>query len=612
MGLLGKLESFGKAVWDTGNEVVDVLGDAATVVEGAQAIAGFIERVGKSNHLDDLIEVGERLGGWAERVGTNRFLRAADSPILDAGQLVIAGMKLTTGIGEPEHGERFGGGGARFHEAGATLRSAQPTASWSGEGADSYAVQNVKQAERTEGIAAGDHEVHRVLAAEAFQVAFHRDRLDDWNDFLADVGLVTFALGLIPGVGQEWKAVAEAQAVLAAVGSSSLELYQLSSEAGANAEEIRQVVGRYEDVEQTANLSPTGANPDPLPPPPPQAPPEQPPIDGPSEEKPGNVPTTPPSPAPMPMPSSLGRSVPAMPTAGGSGSGAGAGSPAKAGLPAASPAEVPEPAQVPTQTAADGSGAPPSAGALPGVLSGMLPAPTSAGAAPSGASGVPVALIKEAVEAAMQREAEKRAGAGEPNDEANQDRDGKPRRRKRTRARTAGPARKRTGGTRRASRWRPPVASTGAARPCTSSWTSTGSNCPRRRRLRWLSKNPSGRRRRQQRRKIRRKGDMSGDLRVTTAHLRELAAKQRQAAAEMRSATEVVDGVDTSVRMTHGVIAWSTAAAVEAVQNARRTAGTRVKEVSDEMADKLDASAAAYDRIDEVAGVRLYGQMRPR
>jgi hypothetical protein len=105
---------------------------------------------------------------------------------------------------------------------------------------------------------------------------------------------------------------------------------------------------------------------------------------------------------------------------------------------------------------------------------------------------------------------------------------------------------------------------------------------------------------------------MSGDLRVTTAHLRELAAKQRQAATEIGSAAEVADGVDTSVRMTHGVISWSTAAAVEAVQNARRVAGSGMEGVSEGMADTLDASAAAYDRIDGLAGGRLGDQMQPR
>ena len=370
MGLLGKLESFGKAVWDTGNEVVDVIGDVGAVVEGVGAVAGFIERVGKSAHLDDVIEVGERLGGWAERVGLNKFLRAADSPILDGGQVVIAGMKLTTGIGEPEHGDRFGRGGARFHDAGTTLRSAQPTASWSGEGADSYAAQNVQQTARTKAIAAVDHEVHRVIAEEAFQVGFHRDHLDDWSNFLADFGLVTFAMGLIPGVGQELKAAAELQAVLAAVISSSTELYQMSSEAEANAAKLQQLVARYQNVAQTANLSPTGVDPGPPPPPPPpqpSAPPEQSPTDGPRDQQPGNGPATSPTPTPspparMPAPSGPVRSAPSMPAAGGSGSGGGAGSPTSGGRPAAPSVDMAASPEVPTRTASGSTGAPPRRG----------------------------------------------------------------------------------------------------------------------------------------------------------------------------------------------------------------------------------------------------------
>ncbi|WP_029112163.1 ESX-1 secretion-associated protein [Mycobacterium sp. URHB0044] len=105
---------------------------------------------------------------------------------------------------------------------------------------------------------------------------------------------------------------------------------------------------------------------------------------------------------------------------------------------------------------------------------------------------------------------------------------------------------------------------------------------------------------------------MSGDLRVTTTYLLELAAKQRQAAGEIRSAAQVADGVDTSVRVTHGVISWATAAAVEAVQNARRAAGSEWEGVSDEMADNLELSAAAYDRVDSLASGRLGGRMQTR
>ena len=106
---------------------------------------------------------------------------------------------------------------------------------------------------------------------------------------------------------------------------------------------------------------------------------------------------------------------------------------------------------------------------------------------------------------------------------------------------------------------------------------------------------------------------MSGEaLRVTTAHLRELAAKQAKAAAEITSATEVVDGVDTSMRTTHGVIAWSTAGAVEAIQHARRTAGNQIAAVSTGMSENLTEAASQYDRADGAIGGRIGQQMRIR
>ena len=106
---------------------------------------------------------------------------------------------------------------------------------------------------------------------------------------------------------------------------------------------------------------------------------------------------------------------------------------------------------------------------------------------------------------------------------------------------------------------------------------------------------------------------MSGEaLRVTTAHLRELATKQAQAAAEITSATEVVDGVDTSLRISHGVIAWSTAGAVEAIQHARRAAGNEMAAASNGMSENLAGAAAQYNQMDGAIGGRLDQEMRPR
>jgi hypothetical protein len=407
MGLLGKLESFGKALWDTGRDVVDVVADVAAVVDGAGAIGDFIERVGTAAHLDDVIEVGGRLSGWAERVGVNKFLRAADSAILDGGQLLIAGMKLTTGIGEPEDGERFGRGGQRSHDAAATLRSAAPTADWSGDGANSYTAKNTTQVVRARTMAATDHEVHRALATEAFQVGFHRDKLDDWYDWLADVGLVTFALGLIPEVGQGLKAAAEAHAVLVAVASSSVELYQLSSEVEANTAALRRLVGRYDDIAQTAK--PARAEPDlePLPPPPPSVAPEAAPSSGgaPGASAPFVAPTRSP---------------------GGSGSGSAGGATSGGDVAAPSGPQPPAAAAAPMQRASEGGGAPAAPGAPPAATGGALPGLMSPGATPMAA---PAGLIKEAVQAAMRQEAEKRAKHGEskyPRDPNGQDGDGKP------------------------------------------------------------------------------------------------------------------------------------------------------------------------------------------
>jgi len=140
--------------------------------------------------------------GDVESVGKAAFRRVAIGPILTGGQLTIAGMKLTTGLGEPEDGARFGEGGARLHGTAATLMSAQSTTDWSGTAS---------------------------------------------------------ALGLIPGVGAEAKAAADAHAVFAAVGRSARALEQLSAEVAANAAALQRLVGCYETVEQAANPSETNA-----------------------------------------------------------------------------------------------------------------------------------------------------------------------------------------------------------------------------------------------------------------------------------------------------------------------------------------------------------------
>jgi Excreted virulence factor EspC, type VII ESX diderm len=104
---------------------------------------------------------------------------------------------------------------------------------------------------------------------------------------------------------------------------------------------------------------------------------------------------------------------------------------------------------------------------------------------------------------------------------------------------------------------------------------------------------------------------MSGDdLRVTTAHLGELAVKQGRAAVGIRSATIAAEGVEAAVRSTHGSIASASVSALAAVLTARRGAGSKLAAISDELCDKLAEAAKQYDLADEAMSATLGTQMQ--
>ena len=103
---------------------------------------------------------------------------------------------------------------------------------------------------------------------------------------------------------------------------------------------------------------------------------------------------------------------------------------------------------------------------------------------------------------------------------------------------------------------------------------------------------------------------MSTELRVTAAHLRELAVKQGEAAAIIQSATGAIDGLAAAVGATHGPISSATAAAVGAAESARGQVGAQTAAESRGMQDRLEASATAYGSVDQAVGGALNAQIR--
>ena len=255
MGLLGEIAELGK----------DVIEDRDKWADRLKTVGEFIERNAKTNKLEQIANAGRKLVDFSKKTTDffasqlgRRLVKSAKSPILNAGQHVIAGMKLTTGIGSPENGERFGQGADQLSAAGSTLSTAFPDDSWDSSGAGAYTGRNNDQLSRTQTMIGADQLVASVLSREAGQIAATRENLDSQSDWLADMSLLTMAAGMLTPVGMAAKTMAEIAMVTKAIGESSNQLMTMQQNASANAAELQGAVSQYSAVAQEAR--PTGAD----------------------------------------------------------------------------------------------------------------------------------------------------------------------------------------------------------------------------------------------------------------------------------------------------------------------------------------------------------------
>lgn len=301
MGLLGDIADFGK----------DAIED-------------------RDKWADRFKKVGDFTDFFESSLG-KRLIRSAKSPILAAGQHVILSMKLTTGVGDPENGERFGQGADRLGNAGETLNSAFPDDSWDSGGSGAYTGRNTEQVGRSETMINADRTVATVLSREAGQIAATRENLDGQSDWLADMSLVTMVTGCIPYVGKAAQISAEIAMVTKAVGESTNQLTTMQRFAGTNAAELQDAVNQYSAVAQDA--TPTGPDRD--------FPPTTP-TDGDQEKDPEQPGDTPPGES-LAGPTAPGAPGPGTPSGGGGGAPTPQSAPAAPSMPSGLPS-APQPA----------------------------------------------------------------------------------------------------------------------------------------------------------------------------------------------------------------------------------------------------------------------------
>jgi hypothetical protein len=90
----------------------------------------------------------------------------------------------------------------------------------------------------------------------------------------------------------------------------------------------------------------------------------------------------------------------------------------------------------------------------------------------------------------------------------------------------------------------------------------------------------------------------SNELRATPSHLRDLAQKHGDAAAQIGLATNVVDEVAGAVLRTHGTVCSTAATAAEQVAEARKRACIALETTSQAHEANLDTAASQYVATD--------------
>ncbi|MFV8167635.1 EspA/EspE family type VII secretion system effector [Mycobacterium sp. 134] len=346
MGLLGDIADFGKGV----------IGNNLKWTERAAKVGEFIARNTVGAELDQAAKFGGQIADLSQKTANffasqigQRLIRTARSPILAAGQQTIESMKHSTGVGDPENGQRLGQGADQVSAVGQVLASAFPDDSWNSGGASAYAIRNTEQVGRAQTMLGLDNMVAGVLSAEAGQIAAARDSLDGHSDWLGAMSLLTTSAGIIPGFGTAAQLSAEFAMVAKAVGDSSGDLRTLRGHVDQNAAVLRTAATQYETL--AGGASPTGAE-------------FAPPVDDPQERE---------------APGDPGATTPGASTEGSIGGSTGGGGGASAGGGGGTPTGSSAPVSAPAMPSPAAAGASPSsamtaeaAGALGGILGSLV------------------------------------------------------------------------------------------------------------------------------------------------------------------------------------------------------------------------------------------------
>lgn len=224
MGMFEDMTEVFEAPFKIASGVVNGVKDGVSLVDNARKgdMGGVMQDGLKlMNDANDLVEGLTTLGAAVTPLptafGASKGTQIADSKIIWAAQMLIDGMKLTTGDGTPVNGDEFRESSKRLEDVVLTLISAEPHSDrWDGTSSQVYNAVNASHRRLASQVQAADEAIAGVLDTEAGQVARTRETLQDQNDWLKAYDLATCWMQAT-GPGRAIKVVLDTAASVAAL-----------------------------------------------------------------------------------------------------------------------------------------------------------------------------------------------------------------------------------------------------------------------------------------------------------------------------------------------------------------------------------------------------------
>jgi hypothetical protein len=238
------------------NDVPNLVGDVAQGNFG-QALVDGRKVLGDGKDIAlGLSSLGASLGPVPSFLENNTAMKLTESKVLAAAQLLIAGMKATTGSGDPCTGQEFRDSSKRLENVVETLIHAEPHEDrWDGTASQVYNATNASHRRLASDVGTADLEIAGFIDTEAGQVDRTRTTLDESSDKLTKYDLATMWMNATPPT-RALKFALDCTAAVGALDVAGATMAVLVKNSLENATRIRGSAQRYEDAARDTSGTP--------------------------------------------------------------------------------------------------------------------------------------------------------------------------------------------------------------------------------------------------------------------------------------------------------------------------------------------------------------------